>query len=467
MKKLGKGLFLGVLVFLCLGAAVNLNAKTWKVYPWMTQPAIQLVIDQAKDKDTIHFFAGTYDFSATPFSSKPFTGGALVVNNKSLSFVADNGTILVGAPSTLDPTSGFGTSGIIAFNVMNSVTKDISFNGFTFSEFLFGIISGIETSYDPVTGDVMAPSCRDFTVQGCTFDNIDRCAISASGVQRNIKILNNEISWSLRMGIYFDWYYVGDRLGSQPKSGSITIVNNDIATRILCLYIQRGSKISIKNNSFDASGSDMTSWGSDIEEANAAAIVNNDFTNLNVGLLLVGYEQMAGGNTYYYPATKCNITKNIFIVEGGIYLGGEACYANKITNNTIALGGTYAWGINPDGSYNDTFTNNKFFGGGDVAVAVTGYDNTASGGFAASAHNEYFRGNSVKNFTGTGSDFYMSPYSHDNTVIGICPENATYRDEGVNNHFQCMYPVTLSAAASKKGVELPKLGHPDRKPLTK
>lgn len=466
MKQLGKGLFFGVLGFLFLGAAANLNAKTWKVYPWMTRTAIQLVIDQGKDNDKIHFYAGTYDFSDTPFSSKPFSGGALIVTDKSLSFMADNGTILVGAPSILDPDSGIGQSGIIAFNVMNSVAKDISFKGFTFSEFLMAIDSGIEISYDPVTGDVMAPSCRDFTVQDCTFDNIDRQAIAANGVQRNIKILNNEISWSLRIGIFLDWYWVGDRLGSQPKSGSITIANNDICARVECLYINRGNKISIKKNSFDASGSDTTSWGSDIREANAAAIANNDFTNLNVGLVLIGEEVVDGGSEYFYPVTKCNITKNIFIVEGGIYLGGEACYANKITNNTIALGGTGAWGINPDGGYNDIFTNNKFFGGGDVAVAVTGYDNTALG-IAVTSHNEYFKGNSVKNFTSTGSDYYMSSYSHDNTAIGICPEHATYYDEGVNNHFQCIDSSVASAAAFMKDFELPKRSHSDRKPLTK
>jgi hypothetical protein len=457
-------------VFLFLGAAVNLSAKTWKVYPTMTRAAIQAVINQAKDLDLIRFYAGTYDFSDTPFSSKPFAGGALIVTNKSLSFVADIGTILLGAPSIVDPTLGYGTSGIIAFNVMNSAVKYISFNGFTFQKFLIAIDSGIQTSYDPVTGDVMAPSCRNFTVQNCRFEDIDRNAISAAGVQQNIAILNNVITWSLRMGIFIDWYWVGDRLGTQPKAGKITIESNEVNARILGIYINRPNKqnralgynMSIKNNSFDAAGSDTESRGLEIDGGATDAIIQgNSFTNLTQGLDLNGETTDVGGIIYSYPLTKLNITKNTLVVEAGIFLGNAPCYANKITYNTIGLGGAEAWGVTVYESYNDTLTNNIFFGTGQSCFAV-------QGSAAASSHNEYFKGNSVKNFICSTNcvHYYMSPYSHDNTAIGICSENATYYDEGVNNTFQCLFLPNSLDPLSKNGFKLSMRSPSDRKPLT-
>lgn len=480
MQQLRKGLLGGLLVLLSLGAAVNLNAKTWKVYPTMTRAAIQSVIDQAKDKDQIRFYAGTYDFSATPFSTETLIVGALTVTDKSLSFVANKGTILVGTESILDPTSGIGTSGILAFVVKNSEVKDISFKGFTFQKFLMAISSGIQTSTDPDTGGaVMALSCRDFTVQNCTFQDIARTAITAMGVKRNIKILNNEITWSLRMGIFIDWYWVGDHLGSQPKSGKITIENNDVHARLECVYINRGYNMSIKNNSFDADGSDTESTGLAIYGgANAAGIVNNDFTNLFYGLDLNGEKVAVGESVYSYPVTRCNITNNMFIAENPIFLGNEPCYANKITNNTIALGGPYEWacGILVYESYNDTFINNKISGYGPIAIAVEGHD-PGSGGSKAYSHNEYFKGNSVKNFTASWCDYYMNSLTKDNTAIGTCSANAiynaTYVDEGVNNQFKCIFPAGSPAPLSMNGAPLSmngfglsKRNRSDRKPLT-
>jgi hypothetical protein len=468
MQQMRKSVIGCLLVLLSLGAAVNLEAKVWKVYPTMTRAAIQAVIDLAKDNDTIRFKAGTYVFSDTPFSTKAFAGGALFITDKSLKFVADNGTTLVGADSDLD-SDGVGTSGIIAFIVMNSVTKDISFKGFIFQKFLMAIASGIEISYDPVTGDVMAPSCRDFTVQNCTFQDIDRNAVALTGVQRNIKILNNEITWSRRIGIFIDWYWVGvDHLGIQPKSGKITMTNNEINARQIGVTICRGNKMSIENNTFDATGSDWDSEGLEISGgATSASIVKNYFSNLTYGLFLSGDKITA---SVAFPMTKCNVTNNlIFADDGGILLEGSACYANKFTNNKIAVDGPLAWAISVWGSNHDTFINNKILGSGNVAIAVQGFDDTASGGFAALSNNELFNKNSVKNFIvfSSGVDYYMSAMSHDNTAIGICPEKATYYDEGVNNIFKCIFKngTTTTTAASKNGFALAKPIHFDRNPF--
>ena len=474
MQQLRRSLFCGLLVFLSLGAAVNLHAKNRKVYPTMTRAAIQSVIDLAKNGDEIVFYAGTYDFSDTPFSNPPWgSGGALIVTNKSLTFTAKTGTILMGAASTLDPTSGYGTSGIIAFNVMNSASKDISFYNFTFQKFVIAINSGIVISNDPdpAIGYVMAPSCRDFSVQNCTFQEIDRNAISTGGVQRNILILNNEITWSLRMGMYIDWYWVGDHLGSQPKLGKITIANNDVHARTECVFINRGYKMSIKSNTFDADGSDTMSTGLGIYGgAHAAGITKNNFTNLTYGLDLNGEKKVVGTSVYSYPMTLCNITYNTVIAEGGIFLGNDPCHDNTVAYNTIALGGPDAWGISTIGGYNDTITNNNISGYGIVAIDVEGYDDTSSGGFMAQAHNEYFAANNVKKFTATevGVDYYMNPLTHDNKAIGICYANAIYNanyyDEGVNNKFKCIYPV--GTLAYLNGFQLSKRSRSDRKPLT-
>jgi hypothetical protein len=477
MPQLRRGLIVCLLAFLCLGAAVNLEAKTWKVDPTMTRAAIQAVIDSAADNDTIRFAKGNYDFSATPFSTKPWSGGALVITDKSLKFVADKGVILLGTDSIIDPGSGIGMSGIIAFNVMNSVTKDISFKGFTFRKFLFGVISGIETSFDPVTGDVMASSCRDFTVQNCTFQEIHRAAISATGVQRNIKILNNKVVWSRRFGMFLDWYWVGDYTGTEPKTGKITITNNEIHARIECVLIQRGYNRSIKNNTFDAAGSDyLRNVGLEVSDgANAPSIVNNKFTNLTYGLKLDTWDFVSGATVFSYPMTKGNITNNKINAFGGIWAGGSdgACHDNKFANNVITVNSAIIvpnykpWGIGAFGSCNNLYIGNKILGTGNVALTAQGWDDTASGGDKASTHNELFKNNSVKGFVvnGVGVDYYMNPYTHDNTAIGKCPEKATYYDEGVNNIFKCIFLVGTGGSKLKNGFALSPRNHIDRTPL--
>jgi hypothetical protein len=465
MQQMRKGVIGCLLVLLSLGAAVNLEAKVWKVYPTMTRAAIQAVIDLAKNNDTIRFKAGTYNFSDTPFSTKPFAGGALVITDKSLKFTADNGTTLVGADSDLD-SDGIGTSGIIAFNVMNSVTKDISFKGFIFQKFLIAIASGIDISYDPVSVDVMAPSCRDFTVQNCTFQDIDREAVALTGVQRNIKILNNEITWSRRMGIMIDWYWVGDHLGIQPKSGKITMTNNEINARQIGVTICRGNNMSIKNNTFDATGSDWDSEGLDISGgATMASIVKNYFSNLTYGLFLSGDKITA---SVAFPMTKCSVTNNLIVADdGGIWLYGQACYANKFTNNTIVVDGPLAWGISVWGSAYDTFANNKILGSGVVAITAEKCDWAGSDDFPAFANHEFFNKNSVKNFavTSSGIDYYMDATSHDNKAVGICPEKATYNDLGVNNQFTCIFKYGTTTVNSENRFDLSIRNHFDRNPL--
>ena len=453
--------------FLSFGAAVNLEAATLKVDPSMTRAAIQAVIDSAGDNDTIRFAAGNYDFSGTPFSVRPWStsGGALIVTDKSLKFVADKGVTLTGADSILDG-DGIGTSGIIAFNVNNSATKDVSFKGFVFNKFLMAVVSGVQVSYDPATGaEVMAPSCRDFTVQNCTFQNIHRNVIAPTGVQRNLKIIKNTIVSCRRFGMYIDWSTVGGGTGSQPTSGKITMTNNVVQARVVGVYIIRGRNMSIKNNSFDATGSEFTDTEGLIIDGGAVApgIVNNKFTNLGYALDLNAWD--ANGA---FPFTGGKITNNKITASlGGIWSGGRDFHGNKFTNNTITVTDTNAFGIGLYGNYGDTLTNNKILGVGDVAIYVRGFDNTGAGGTTHFPHHNLLKKNSVKGFAVNegNADYVMGSVSHDNTAIGICPENATFYDEGTNNVFTCIFPNDAAPANLINGFALSTRNHIDRKPL--
>lgn len=444
-QKFPAGIFLAIL---SLGAVIPPDAATWKVDPSMTRAQIQAVIDGAADNATIRFTAGTYDFSAAPVSDWPDVDGALVVNDKSLKFVADKGAILVGADSVIG-SNGYGTDGIIAFEIANPVDKDVSFKGFTFRKFLAAIRSGILISASP---DQVFDVCgRDLTVQNCRFEEMHRYAVRATGLQRHAKFTGNTVVWSLRGGFYLDWWSVGaEHVATQPAAGTIKIQNNKINARCGGVWIERGAWITITNNDFDATGTDYPADGIWIEGgATAAKIVNNDVFLAYYAIGLESEKLQAGATLHTYPVTKCNITNNRINAIEGIDFDGPATSANKITNNKINLfHPTWSYGIWMNGNAGDTFANNKIAGVGVEAISVEGYDDTGTGGFAASPHHNTFKKNSVRNFVPTDCHYYFDAFSHDNTAVGICAENATYDDEGVNNKFTCIFDNASPADAS-------------------
>lgn len=437
-----------LLAFLACGAVIPPETAVWKVDPAMSLAQIQAVIDGARDNDTIRFTAGTYDFSTGPVSDWPHIAGALVVAGKSLKFVADKGAVLVGADSDIG-SSGYGTDGIIAFEIANPADKDVSFKGFTFRKFLAAIRSGILISASP---DQVFDVCgRDLTVQNCRFEEMHRYAVRATGLQRNAKFTGNTVVWSLRGGFSLDWWSVGvDHVAAQPAAGSIKIQNNKINARCGGVWIERGARITITNNDFDATGTNYPADGIWIEGgASAAKIVNNDIFMAYYGIGLESEKLQSGATLHTYPVTKCKIANNRINAIEGIDFDGPATSANKIMNNKITLiHDTWGYGIWLCGSAGDTFTNNTISGVGNEAISVKGFDDTATGGFAASPHHNIFKKNSVRNFVASDVDYSFDAFSHDNTAVGICPENAAVRDEGVNNRFTCLFDAGFPPASA-------------------
>ena len=438
---------IGILVLLVFTAA-NLGAATIKVYPSMTRAQIQAAIDGAADNTTIRFTAGTYDFSDTPFSSWPWIeGGALRVVEKSLKFVADKRTTLLGADSTLDPETGYGTSGIIAFNVVNSADKDVSFKGFIFSKFAIGIGAGKQS------GGLFQACCRNFTIQNCVFLSIHRNAVALTGVAGNINIIGNTIVQSLRIGLFIDWYWVGDNTQTQPVTGSLKIQNNSISVKnavappslsLSCALISRGYNLSVINNNFDAAGCTASSYGISIGGgAYQPKIVNNDFTNVDYGLAIEGDTSELGT----FPLMGAMVANNRITAYSGIWAGNGTCRKNTYMNNKIHVSGSGAAAFGVYGCYDDTIISNKISGNGIYAFDIEGYDKTASGGPKADSYNEILKNNSVKNFVPEegGAHYLCNKYTHDNVVNGICRENATYFDEGLNNVFRCLTPMSAAS----------------------
>jgi hypothetical protein len=77
-------------------------------------------------------------------------------------------------------------------------------------------------------------------------------------------------------------------------------------------------------------------------------------------------------------------------------------------------------------------------------------------GLSAFAHNEFFKDNSIAGFTPNPCHYALDFYTHDNTIIGLKPEQALYSDNGINNNFKRVYlyspqstPTHMSVSSSK------------------
>jgi hypothetical protein len=115
--------------------------------------------------------------------------------------------------------------------------------------------------------------------------------------------------------------------------------------------------------------------------------------------------------------------------------------------------------------HDNQYAYNTIRGFGFQAVILASVGSWTPGVPDWGAHNEHFFGNSVSGFApqdpnspGTlGWHYELTGWTHDNVVIGIRNENATYVDYGINNIFRFVYPyVSPTVAASLMSLATPK-----------
>ncbi|MCX5910414.1 MAG: right-handed parallel beta-helix repeat-containing protein [Deltaproteobacteria bacterium] len=422
--------------------------RQWNVYPQWTRGAIQSVIDNARDGDMIYFNRGTYDFSTAPTTQN---AGALQIIDKSLIVKGAPGSIIVGAPISKDPDTG-AWIGIKCFWILNSdANKDVTFDGLTFRTFFNAIISA---NPGDVNGNpVEYPNLRNLVVKNCTFLDMKRQGIVVDGAQGNITISNNRINGdraSSVFGIYIDWFFEPGNLEWQPKNTLVTIANNSIngfghiGGFGAGFLNNRASNMLITGNAISNSVSGIIF---DDGLKNEAIVSNNTLSDLDTGIQLRSATEILNGALFQLVARGLKLTYNKFsnIGSWGIYIYGDLAHSNSIAFNKINMGSGSA--IYSEG-YDNQYMNNTIRGCGYQAVILSGGDTLADGGLIWGAHHEYFANNSVYGFTpqdpnnppNIGWDYELSGYAHDNIVIGIRTENATYVDYGVNNIFKFVYP---------------------------
>jgi len=444
------------LVLLIFVVSSPAYAKKWNVYPTMARGVIQAVIDAAKDGDVIYFNPGTYDFSTAPTNRNYENGGALQIVDKSLTIKGAPGSIIVGAPVIAGSTSIWMT-GINAFWILNSdADKDVAFDGLTFKTFMNGIFA--VNSNGNRNYNVGYPNLRNLQIKSCTFTDIYRNGIAVEGEQGNLTITDNNIeglSTISRLGLYIDWLNEPGNTQWQPDNTLVTIKNNSIQNFLGGIIFQQASNVEIKNNNISTdSNPNYDCIGiSFFGLKNSAKVADNVLFNLGQGV------QIWGGNNGPFACMATGITvknndlSNIW--NYGINVLGDLAYSNSITNNTIQM-------LSPEQSnaiysegFNNEYKNNILGGYGWAAVCLSGWTDPDSG-LSAFAHNEFFKDNSIAGFTPNPCHYALDFYTHDNTIIGLKPEQALYSDNGINNNFKRVYlyspqstPTHMSVSSSK------------------
>jgi hypothetical protein len=449
--------------------------RQWNVYPQWARGAIQAVIDNARDGDVIYFNRGTYDFSAAP-PNYPFqNGGALQIIDKSLIIRGAFGSIFVGAPVVIEPDTGW-MRGIVCFKIMNSdVNKDVTFDGLTFRTFMIGI-GAIRTNEDPYN-PVYYSNLRSVVVKNCTFMDMKRHGVAFAGVQGNITISNNRIfgdTASSMFGIYLDWLYEPGKLEWQPEYTLVTVTNNSISNfNSSGIISNRLSRTLITGNAISNSLRGIT-FNNGLKKE--ATVSNNALSDLDDGIDIYTGTVPVNGVPFQVVAQGMRLTYNNFsnIRSIGIFIDGDLFHTNFIAYNKINMTNNSGWGpaIRTQGSY-DQYINNILRGYGFPAIALSGFDDSANTGIIWGANHEYFMGNSVSGFTSLmdpsnpeniGWHYDLDGYTHDNVVIGIRNENATYMDYGVNNIFKFVYPYfSLSMTTSLMSSTSPKVQQKPKK----
>jgi hypothetical protein len=449
-----------VLIFLVFLTSSFAFAKKWNVYPSMDRTVIQAVIDTARDGDVIYFNSGLYDFSDGPVVDFWMNDGALRIYDKSLVIQGAPGAILQGAPSS----GGWSDmKGISCFYVGNpNHNKDVKIDGLSIQTFMMGVFAVI-TSESPSA--VYYPNLRNLTIKNCRFTDMHRNGISTAGIQGNITIADNTlvgVDTLSRFGIYFDWYFLPGQMEWQPKDTLVTIKGNSIRNYSWGIYNHRFSNVVIRDNTISTDrrpnyGSIGILFGNGLKKA--ATITNNILSNLAYGVCVWGYtEFLTGGVSHDSYATGVVMKNNNIsgIWGDAIQLSGGLVFNNSFVYNTLELEDFWASRAIYSDGYDNQYKNNIIKGNCQTAVFLQGWDDTANSGLYAYPHNELFKANSISGLTSQLAHYTLDMYAHDNTVIGLETENATYTDSGTNNFFKYVYPyippATTGIAASKAGI---------------
>jgi hypothetical protein len=431
--------------------------RQWNVYPGpdpeTTRMFIQSVIDRARDGDTIYFNRGTYDFSMAPAQYHFQNGGALQIIDKSLTIKGARGSILVGAPVVIDAT---GVNGINSFWILNSdANKNVTFDGLTFQTFMSGIMA-VHTNNEPVN-TVYYSNLRNLVVKNCRFLDIKRNGIACAGVQGNITISNNRIDGdraSSRTGIYADWRYEPGYLEWQPEHTLITITNNSIdGFGYSAILTNRSSRVQITSNKISNSNYGILF---NVGHKNGGIVSNNIMSDLdNEGICAQGFTLLVNGVLFSSVAQGLNLTyNNLFNMKyWGISISGDVAHSNYVSDNKIhMLSGLALY----SDSHDNLYANNTIRGTGFQAVYLASLGSWTPGVPDWGAHKERFFVNSVSGFApqdpnspGTlGWHYEFTGWTHDNIVIGIRTENATYVDNGTNNTLMFVYPYISPTVAT-------------------
>lgn len=446
------GLFL-VSVALVVLAAVPADARTWPVKSTMTRAEIQQVFDLAKDGDRIQFHRGVYDFSDGPFVPMGTNSGAIVITDKSLTVVGLNGAVIKGRAGDPD-TGGVEDSGIAAFRIINpDQTKDVTFENLTFETFMVGIAAYCESVYPP-----LAFNLHSVTIRDCTFRDIRRNAIVVLLNSGSTTIVNNKIEEARQAGLYINWEFAYD--GSQHWQADGTLVDissNFIRAGTAAIFLICPTKIRIVGNTLE---------GLDTRHAvglgigglkTEGLIADNIIRHFSYGMeLSAGWVHATLSEEFQRAVIRGNTLSDIFIV--GIFIEGGLPHDNVVEGNAVDMN-PGSWGAISTDGYNNRFLDNILTGWSNQAVFLTYWDNTPNHGPIDAAHNEYFEANSVAGLTPDFSHYRLDPGTHDNIIEGICAENATYSDYGVNNVITCLFSSeSISRALSRRSVQSARMG---------
>jgi len=233
------------------------------------------------------------------------------------------------------------------------------------------------------------------------------------------------------------------------------------------IYNSRFSSVVIRGNTISTDSSpnfSCTGIQFNCGLKNAATISNNILSNLAYGVYVWGGTGLsADGITCASRATGVVVKNNDFsgIWQDGIGVVGDLAFGNSFVYNTLDLPGFWNSRAIYSEGYDNRYTNNIIKGYCQTAVCLSGWDDTANSGLFAYPHNELFKANNISGLTSQLAHYTLDMYAHDNTVIGLKTENATYTDFGTNNFFKYVYPYILPAAATT-GIAASKAGIPDK-----
>ncbi len=472
MRSHRQGLFsFIILVFLVFSTAGVAYAKKWNVYPTMTRAAIQAVIDTARDGDMIFFNPGLYDFSDGPFVDRWMNDGALRIYDKSLVIRGTADSILQGKLSDVGGDwigNWVGVRGINCFWICNPKgNKDVTIDGLSIQTFLVGVFAVNSNESSDSTYLIYYPNLRNLTIKNCHFTDMHRNGISTAGIQGDITITNNTligVDPYSRFGIYLDWYWEPGHLEWQPTNKLVTIKNNSIRNYCFGIYALKASNVLITSNTIATDSINYSCTGIDLPSGlkNAATISNNALSNFYWGIDIWGGTYVtAGGSFVPFDATGVVVKhNNISGISGdGIRVGGDFAFGNSFVYNMLDLVDLWASHAIYSEGHNNQYRNNVIRGEAKTAVYLSGWDDAAGSGLFTYAHNELFKANCISGLSSQLAHYTLDANTHDNTIIGLETENATYTDFGTNNFFKYVYPYVPSATT---GIAASKAGIPDK-----